>query len=79
MYTPALHRDASAGAIWRTDGRNAHALCMNASTYTVRAGFIPGGTLRRAEMEVAREEERGNCSEMRDGSTDAAVRSRGPT
>jgi len=29
-------------------GGDAHALCMNACTYTDRAGFIPGGTSGRA-------------------------------
>jgi len=49
-----IHKDASAGATLRAGRQgtreegNAHALCMNACTYTDRAGFIPGGTSGRA-------------------------------
>jgi len=67
-----IHEDASAGATLRAgrqgtrEESNAHALCMNACTYTDRAGFIPGGTsgrARRCEKQRRRERERERESE----------------
>lgn len=46
------HRDVSVGATLRTDGREERTCTMHecAHIHRARARFIPGGTLRRAEM-----------------------------
>lgn len=73
------HRDPSAGATSQNGRRYAHALCMNACTYTPDPGWIYSrrNFATRGDERGMREEERKElCGEMRE-STDVA-RPRGP-